>query len=45
MAAWKQAARAELAAVSGRQYGQGLFDLAKAYEHISQWVLLREAQR
>ena len=45
VAAWKQFARAELAAVSGRQYSQGLLDLVEAYERIPHWVLLREAQR
>lgn len=30
VAAWTHAARAELAAVTGRQYGQGVLDLVKA---------------
>ena len=45
VAAWKQSARVELAAVDGKFFAQGLLDLVKAYERIPHWVLLREALR
>ena len=45
VAAWRQAARAELAALDHKSYAQGLLDLVKAYERIPHWVLLREAER
>ena len=45
VAAWKQAARAEVAAAGGKQYGQTLLDLVKAFERIPFRVLLREARR
>jgi hypothetical protein len=45
VAAWKQAARAELAAALGTSYGQVLLDLVKAFERIPHWVLVREARR
>ena len=38
VAAWKQAARAELAATLGTSYGQVLLDLVKAFERIPHWV-------
>lgn len=41
VAAWKQAARAELAVRGGKSYDQGLPDLVKAYERIPHWILLR----
>ena len=44
VAAWRQAARSELVAMSGKEYAQGLLDLVKAYERIPHWILLREAQ-
>ena len=34
VAAWKQAARAEAAAAGGKQFGQTLLDLVKAFERI-----------
>lgn len=45
VAAWKQAARAELAASIGLDYGQALLDLVKAFERIPHWLLVREARR
>ena len=45
IAAWKQAARAELARASGEDYVQILLDLVKAFERIPYRVLLREAKR
>ena len=45
VAAWKQAARGELAAATGRKYAQVLLDLVKAFERIPYRVLLREATR
>jgi hypothetical protein len=45
VAAWKQAARAELAATLGTDYGQVLLDLVKAFERIPHHVLVREARR
>lgn len=45
VAAWRQAARAEMAAANSDHYAQGLVDLVKAYERIPHWVLLREAKR
>ena len=45
VAAWKQAARAEVAAASGEKYAQVLLDLVKAFERIPYRVLLREALR
>ena len=45
VAAWKQAARAELAVSLGTSYGQVLLDLVKAFERIPHWVLVREAKR
>ena len=45
VAAWRQAARAEIAAASGEKYAQILLDLVKAFERIPYRVLLREASR
>ena len=46
VAAWKQAARAELArALPGVEYGQVLLDLVKAFERVPHHVLVREAAR
>ena len=45
VAAWKQAARAELARASNESYVQILLDLVKAFERIPYRVLLREAKR
>jgi hypothetical protein len=45
VAAWKQAARAELANILGASYAQVLLDLVKAFERIPHWVLVREARR
>ena len=45
VAAWKQAARAEVAAASGEHYAQVLLDLVKAFERIPYRILLREADR
>ena len=45
VAAWKQAARGELAAATGKHYAQALLDLVKAFERIPYRVLLREATR
>ena len=45
VAAWKQAARAELAAANGSRYAQVLLDLVKAFERIPYRVLVREAKR
>lgn len=43
VAAWKQAARGELAAATGNDYAQVLLDLVKAFDRIPYRVLLREA--
>ena len=43
VAAWKQAARGELAAATGKGYAQVLLDLVKAFERIPYRVLVREA--
>ena len=43
VAAWKQAARGELAAAAGKKYAQVLLDLVKAFERIPYRVLRREA--
>ena len=43
--AWRQAARAELAATIGLDYCQALLDLVKAFERIPHWLLVREARR
>lgn len=45
VAAWKQAARAELTQALGVEYGQVLLDLVKAFERIPHHVLVREAVR
>ena len=45
IAAWKQAARGELAAATGKNYAQVLLDLVKAFERIPYRILLREAAR
>ena len=45
VAAWKQAARAEIAKATGAKYAQVLLDLVKAFERIPYRVLLREANR
>ena len=45
VAAWKQAARGELAAATGKNYAQVLLDLVKAFERIPYRILLREAAR
>ena len=45
IAAWKQAARVELAAASTFEagYGQTLLDLVKAFDIIPHWLIAREA--
>ena len=45
IAAWKQAARAELAAAATFKvgYGPALLDLVKAFDRIPHWLLVREA--
>ena len=45
VAAWKQAARAEIAAATGKDYAQSLLDLIKAFERVPYRVLRREASR
>lgn len=45
VAAWRPAARAELAALHGNPYAQGLLDLVQAYARVPHWVLLREANK
>ncbi len=46
VAAWKQAARAELAkAIPGVEYGQVLLDLVKAFDRVPHHILVREALR
>ena len=45
MAAWKQAAKAEIARATGAGYAQILLDMVKAFERIPYHVLLREANR
>ncbi len=45
VAVWKQAARAELAAVVGTDYAVVLLDLVKAFERVPHEVVLREAIR
>ena len=45
IAAWKQAARAEMASLASAQYAQVLLDLVKAFERVPHDVLLREAIR
>ena len=45
VAAWRQAARGELAAATGKCYAQVLLDLVKAFERIPYRVLKREADR
>ncbi len=46
VAAWKQAARAELAqALPYVDYGQVLLDLVKAFERVPHHILVREARR
>ena len=45
IAAWKQAARAENAAATGKAYAQTLLDLVKAFERVPYRVLRREASR
>ena len=45
VAAWKQAARAEVANATGARYAQVLLDLVKAFERIPDRILLREADR
>ena len=44
-AAWKQAARAELAATAQYRigYAQALLDLVKAFDSIPHWLIAREA--
>ena len=44
VAAWKQSARAEVAAATGEDYAQVLLDLVKAFERIPYSILLREAK-
>ena len=44
VAAFKQAARAEIAAASGATFAQSLIDLAKCFEVIPRDLLVREAQ-
>ena len=45
IAAWKQAARAELAATAQFKvgYAQALLDLVKAFDRIPHWLIVREA--
>lgn len=45
IAAWKQAARAELVATASHQVGYGiaLLDLVKAFERVPHWLLVNEA--
>ena len=45
VAAWKQAARAELAATGPVRacYAQALLDLVKAFDRIPHWLIVREA--
>ena len=45
VAAWKQAARAELAATAQYRigYAQALLDLVKAFDRIPHWLIVREA--
>ncbi|HUU60977.1 MAG TPA: reverse transcriptase domain-containing protein, partial [Acidimicrobiia bacterium] len=45
VAVWKQAARAELAAVVGTDYALVLLDLVKAFERVPHDVVLREAKK
>ena len=45
IAAWRQAARAEIARAVGDKYVQILLDLVKAFERIPYHVLLREVRR
>ena len=47
VAAWKQAARAELAATFKKsvEYAVALLDLAKAFERVPHHILVREAMR
>ncbi len=45
VAAWRQAARAELAAAADACYGQVLLDLVKAFERIPHARLVHEARR
>ena len=45
IAAWKQAARAEIARATDLKYAQVLLDLVKAFERIPYRVLLREAAK
>ena len=42
-AAWLQAARAELAEVTGKHFAQELIDLAKCFEHVPLHLLVRFA--
>ena len=46
IAAWKQAARAELASTAKWRtgYAQALLDLVKAFERVPHWLLAREAR-
>ena len=45
-AAWKQAARAELATTMTESavYAQALLDLVKAFDRVPLWLLIREAR-
>ena len=45
VAAWKQAAMAELAAAAQHKvhYAQVLVDLVKAFDRIPHWLIVREA--
>ena len=45
VAAWRQAARGELAAATGKCYAQVLLDVVKTFERIPYRVLKREADR
>lgn len=43
--AWKQAARAELAAASSLRigYGQALLDIVESFDRIPHWLMVHEA--
>ena len=45
VAAWRQAASAELARALGLNYAQGLLDLVEAFYNVPHCILVREAIR